>query len=353
MRKVRKQEPMHPRRDHTCSAFSLMELIVSVTIMSVVLVATGSAVVLASKSLPSANSSCDLSISAAGAADQLATELHSAVSMEQYSPTMIEFTVERNAQKHIIRYEWSGNPGDPLTRRYDGGTIINVLDDVQDFVLTANRPTSAQTQTQESGEICLLDNRTSCVDPFAINMNNWVGQYFLPSFPVEATSWRVTRVLISARLHGTVNGLTMVQLRPVGSDGLPTSTVLSEQVMDEGALTKTFTDQEFSFSNAGGLVPGSALSLVLQWVSDADSADALYNSAAGSGLLTTSTGGGSWVMYAGQQLYCAIYGTYTTEQAVQTNTLESVSIAVSTGLEPTIHAETEALILNKLELPEQ
>ncbi|GAH43072.1 unnamed protein product, partial [marine sediment metagenome] len=270
------QEPFTRVNHRTRSAFSLMELIVSAAVISVVMVAIGSAVVLASKALPSANSSTDLSVSAAAISDQITTELHSAVSITQWSATMIEFTVKRGGQEHTIRYEWPGSPGDPLARAFDGGAPLTVMENVQDFALTYHRKTTAETRMAESSEILLLNNQTAYETPYAIDKKNWIGQYFAPSLPPDAATWRVTRVSLRARSHEATRGLTRVQLRIADPAHLPTGTVLEEQVMTESNLTPAFTTREFSFANASGLAPNEGLCLVLQWSKDTYSADVSY-----------------------------------------------------------------------------
>jgi len=118
---------------------TLIELLVSIAITTVLMLAIGTCLLIATQAMPNANGPANQIIVTSEVAKQLATELQHAVSINSRSATMIEFTVaDRDADEvpEVIRYEWSGTPGDPLTRRYNGGSVIEVLDSVQEFNLS-------------------------------------------------------------------------------------------------------------------------------------------------------------------------------------------------------------------------
>ena len=118
---------------------TLVELLVSIAITSVLMLAIGSVMLVATHAFPDVNGPANAIIVASEVAEQLATELQYAVSINSRSATMIEFTVaDRDTDEvaETIRYEWSGTPGDPLTRQYNAGTAVNVLDSVQEFNLS-------------------------------------------------------------------------------------------------------------------------------------------------------------------------------------------------------------------------
>jgi len=75
---------------------------VTVAIVSILTVSIASAILLATHALPDADNAAFPSTDVAMTADQIAGELYSAVSVTQYSPTMIEFTVNRGGADHTI-----------------------------------------------------------------------------------------------------------------------------------------------------------------------------------------------------------------------------------------------------------
>lgn len=119
--------------------FTLIELTVALSISSILLMAVGSIIVLATKALPGPNDSNVLLLKSKPIATQIESDLQESVSINSASSTAIEFTVndrDGDSNPETIRYEWSGTPGAALTRQYNGGIVHNVLDSVQEFGLT-------------------------------------------------------------------------------------------------------------------------------------------------------------------------------------------------------------------------
>jgi len=115
------------------TAFSLIELVVVVAIMSVIMLGMGSAMLIASYAVPAADDPVSGAIVGARATDAIAAELQYAVSVRDSNATMIKFAVADRSGNDVpetIRYQWSGTPGDPLNRQYNGGTALPVLANV-------------------------------------------------------------------------------------------------------------------------------------------------------------------------------------------------------------------------------
>ena len=120
-------------RGHT-----LIEMLISVSIISIIMLGMGSVMLVAVRALPDAGSPANTIITASEAAEQLASELQFAITFSVRDTNTVEFTVADRSGDDVpetIRYAWSGIEGDPLTRQYNGGTVINVCEDVQLFEL--------------------------------------------------------------------------------------------------------------------------------------------------------------------------------------------------------------------------
>jgi len=118
---------------------TLVELLVSIAVTMVLMLAIGSTMLIATHAFPDVNGPANVIIVASEAAEQLAAELQYAVTFTERTANAVEFTVaDRNADEapETIRYEWSGTAGDPLTRQYNGASIVAVLDSVQEFNLS-------------------------------------------------------------------------------------------------------------------------------------------------------------------------------------------------------------------------
>ncbi|MCH8823954.1 MAG: prepilin-type N-terminal cleavage/methylation domain-containing protein [Planctomycetes bacterium] len=328
--------------------FTLLEIVTSLTIMSVLVVAMGSALIVASRGLPDPNSPLAENISSARMIDQIAAELQYAFTVNNASTTGIEFIVERNGSPVTINYSWSGLAGDPLVRQYDGGTPVDLFPSVTDFNLSYDLGAAVFiTLPTEGSEIELAKYAPilySGLD-YKIKELNWLGQYFKPILELDAVSWRVTRVVFRAREHGPNDGLTLVQIRTVDDAELPTSTIIEQSVMIEADLGASYTWRQFVFNNVANISPGHGLYLVLQWVQSKNSAVVEYV-ADPTGFVTTTDGGLNWSFNSDKSLIYYIYGKITMpgEQAYP---IRSVQIGLDTGQVDTTRLQTTALLLNQ------
>ena len=344
---------------HHRSAFTLVEVVMSLAIMAVLMTGIASAVLLASQALPQADNPSAALVSGAQAADQIAGDLYCALSFSRRTTEDLEFTVaDRSGDDapETIRYAWSGTPGDPLTRQYNGGTVANLVEDVREFELsygltTVTEQPSPETKESAEQELIRYDGAVNLAD-YAITDQDWIGQYFMPTFPGDATEWSVTRVKFKARICGAAKGITAVQLRlPVG--GKPGPTVLDEVPMEEAGLGEAYLWQEFAFSNASGLSPTQGLTLVLAMIKkDTHLADIQYDAGGGEDMLTTSNAGSSWTQHHHSMLYY-VYGTVTTTTTpdpVVREWLDAVGITLRVGEESSARVDTAVQILNQPEV---
>jgi len=123
---------------HLRRGFTLVEMVLSMAVMTVLLGGISSAMILASRAVPDLETPLKAKTDGYHAADGLASELFAAQTITSRFATVVEFTVaDRNADAiaETIRYAWSGIYGQPLTRRYNNGTIDTVLENVYQFDL--------------------------------------------------------------------------------------------------------------------------------------------------------------------------------------------------------------------------
>jgi len=340
---------------------TLAELLVSMALMTIVLGGIASALVVASHALPGQCSPAAAALQMSDVADRIADDLAYAQSFTQRSSTAVQFVVpdrDGDTLPDTIRYAWSGTAGDPLTRQYKSGTAVTILEGVQQFNLAYDLRTESVVSAgapQEGAEY-LLSSYTGALDlrDYSIQWDNWIGQYFVPSLPPSAISWRVTRVKFWARASGLPVELTWVQLRTASSDRKPTSTVLEEVQMPELTLTLVYVLKEFSFANVSGLTPGQGLCLVLKHSgSGADSAGILYDDNQGPGLLYTGTGdrGANWTYDVGRSMQYYVYGRVVTPGPPQTTTryyVTGVRVALAGKSAPRV--ETSIRVVNTPEV---
>ncbi len=119
--------------------FTLVELTMSMAIMTILMGTMTSVIVVASHAIPDSQDPITKKIKAMEIVDLMASEIFYANAITEASVNSVTFTVADRghgaAGPETIRYEWSGTPGDPLTRQYNGGTVTTIIDDVQLFTL--------------------------------------------------------------------------------------------------------------------------------------------------------------------------------------------------------------------------
>ena len=118
---------------------TLAELVVSMTIMTILMGAMTSVILMASHALPTGQSPLEKKTQAADIVDQSAGDLVFATTFIFSDADTVRFNVPDRghgaAGPETMRYSWSGTPGDPLTHRYNGCPDITLCEDVQDFSL--------------------------------------------------------------------------------------------------------------------------------------------------------------------------------------------------------------------------
>jgi len=119
--------------------FTVVEMVLSMAVMTVLLGGIASALVIAARAVPGTATPMSLTVDGYHAAERLASALYAAQTITARSDKSIMFTVaDRNADSNpeTIRYMWSGVAGQPLNRQYNGGAPGAVLDNVYQFNLT-------------------------------------------------------------------------------------------------------------------------------------------------------------------------------------------------------------------------
>lgn len=341
--------------------FTLIELVVSLSVMTILMAGIASALVIASRALPDRDSPVSVAVDAAEIVERITAELYDAQSFGVRSATSVAFTVQDrtgDGNPDTIRYAWSGTPGAPLTRKVNLALPYTVLENVQEFALSYDvRSVTEQPppESNESAEFVLSSHSVALLPgSYSITATNWAGQYFTPSLPQGTESWRVTRVRIQAARAGAPNGVTAVRLELPNASNLPTGNIVgTPALMYESNLANSFGWEEFSFNNVSGLNPNSGLCLVLALhTSDTILADVRYDTG-GTNRLTTSNGGSTWSKSLLTGMLYVVYGTATTVSQppeVTRHYLTGVRVALRVGTDASRRLETGTAILNEPEV---
>ena len=357
------QQPEHTEARRVKHGFTLVELVVAVAVTGIILLGMGSSMMIASRAMPDARSRTATTLAAGEAVEQIVTDLQYAVSVSQRSANMIEFAVpdrDGNDVPETIRYAWSGTAGTPLTRQYNGGTLVNVLTDVREFGFSYYLKTiSTQIpQGTESAETILASySATKNLYDYPIMDTERYAEYFVPSLPANTISWKVTRVVLTAKLDGATDGQASVQLQLPTLGKQPSGIVLEEKTLLESTLLSNYRDQEFTFSVTQGLSPAQGLCVVIKWIANGTACRVRGRSssvtATNLSLAKSTNRGASWSALASQSLLFTVYGTATTAGTPQTQTtyyLEGVDIKLRASSDAQSIVQTGVRLLNRPEV---
>ncbi len=263
------ESPADRRSNAKRTAFTLIEMVVSLSIISIIFLAMGSVMLMSAKAIPTSDDTALKTFNSIDIVQQLTDELQTATSIAATTNKSIAFTVpdrDNDGDDEMLAYFWSGNAGDPLIRIYNGGASVNVLPQVYEFNLVYDVKIMNQPDiVTESSEYLLssYDSYDSLADlgDAHVHHDKWWGQYFKPTFPANTTSWSVTRVHISAR-EDDEEVPTIISLRlPNYNNTKPSSTVVDSFTMAGKTLKKDYLWWEVPFTSATSLAPDKGLFL--------------------------------------------------------------------------------------------
>ena len=365
------------------SSFTLVELVASVTIGGILLGGMGSAILIASHALPGRNTTTDAILRASEVVEQMTGELHCAVTFTQRSATMVEIKVpdrDGDLAQETIRYAWSGIPGDPLTRQYNAGTIVNVAEDVQEFdlgyTITTVTTTDTIIGTFTSGEILLgsfdgWSGLTETPQDVGVDSDYWAAESFsAASIPTDANKVTITRALLKLR-QGALGGAGTfsVAIHRTQGGGNPRphqNTMGTPVVRSASTLSAGYLWEEFVFSDATANNANKSIVIVVKGTAAAGvqgDAEILryYNNTApqlGTIAFWTSNGGGSWDpkknVQDDYQFPFYVYGEYETPTYILIDVTHYYLVSVDIKLRLSTYAgtrvESAAQVLNAPEV---
>lgn len=126
--------------------FTLIEMVVSLAAASVLMVGLSSTIFIALRASDKSNTPGGAILEGHALLCDMTAELRTAQAITEQAATAITVTVpdreDADTNLETIRYAWSGTPGDPLTRQYNGGNVANVAEDVHDFGIQYYQPAS-------------------------------------------------------------------------------------------------------------------------------------------------------------------------------------------------------------------
>lgn len=333
------------------AAFTLIETVAATGIAGILLTGLASAVLVSLR----ANQMPDYVRNTLDASDVLADmadEARYAIYISERSDKLLQFTVpdmDEDGLDDVIRYEWSGTPGDPLERTFNFDSPITIVEDVQQFDL------SYLLRSQDEQFTGLVDSSEVKFTEYAgdvaktqrdVRFDQWLGQYFHPDdftvtpLPANAVSWKVTKVTLENRESWPLWGRSWIQLREATGGKTPTSTIYQQRLLWEFTLSG-WADRSYSFWNIPQMHRSQGMCLVVEWIGSGIPVSLRSDNAAG-GALRSIDQGATFTYYSDQTLRYKVYGTYRTPGGTQTVTRKFVtgvrgSVQIGTSSRAALH----------------
>ncbi len=227
-------------------AFTLLELSLSLMIVATVTLALGSAVVIASRAVPTDDAPGLAATEQMRALQQIRLDIGEALFFRKLTATGAEVILsDRNgdgASERIV-YDWDGIAGHALTRSINGGSSEVLIPRVQDFTIkrhtrTASRTIQGALREQNESPISRYTN-TSSPKSAKPDGTYAVGVSFTPEVPVGTERWRLVGVDVYASEEKVNDGKLLVRLCEADANNLPTNTILAEVAVPEIAFEPT------------------------------------------------------------------------------------------------------------------
>jgi prepilin-type N-terminal cleavage/methylation domain-containing protein len=318
------------RSPRSASAFTLIEMLISLAIMAVIAAALGATIVLASRALDQQAGPGASTVAARRASDRLLGEVAVATAFSERTASAVTFSVpdrDGDGTPETIRYAWSGVAGEPLTRQFNDGVPDVVAEDVRQFdlgylVRTVDPPAAREIESAEQVLIAHDNAPEGTLQEKPVRNKEGGGAYFRPKLPANALRWKVTRVEFVARRSsllatGSIScDVTSAtgSLQP-GTEVLDTATVASTSL----PLLPQWKSVSFSSARLQGLSPGVGLCFVVRSGDNGVQAFVQYES--GGDPMTANTHWLAWDSTRGwsaaqdvSDMRIKVWGTITTTQ---------------------------------------
>ncbi len=231
------------------NGFTLIEMAVSLSIMSVVMLGLGSTVLIATNAANTGSSTNGKTADAGEVVQRITADLQFAKSFIEREQTAITFTVPDRTGDTVdetLRYAWSGIAGDPLTFEYNkSGTSAILLEDVHrlDFGYMLTKVTPAVVSGTEGAEQLLIGHYNApgaSQEDRVISGILWGAQYFHPTLAADAISWKVIRVQLAMARAGRAQSNLTFELRTATPSKTPGATVLASESFSERLLSPVY-----------------------------------------------------------------------------------------------------------------
>lgn len=248
---------------------SLMEMMISLSMLTVILGASISLILISARAMSSEASNVGSdAVVARAATDQILDDLKMATAITEQTSRAITMKVpdrDGDNAEETIRYAWSGVAGAPLTRQYNARAAATLATNVTSLnfsylAKTAGKPPPVTSPTQT------LYEKASTIELKDLELSNSksVCAYVQQTLPENTISRTISRVRVQMRMDGVSTGTISATLHYADANKAPTGPALQTASVAIVSLVDAMSWVTFDFSTPPNLDPKRAFCVVLK-----------------------------------------------------------------------------------------
>ncbi len=315
---------MNARTATARHALSLVEMMISLSMLTVILGASVSLILISARAMSSEASNVGSdAVVARAAADQILDDLKMATAITEQSATAITMKVpdrDGDNAEETIRYAWSGVAGAPLTRQYNARAAATLASNVTSLNFSYLAKTAGKPPPIESANQTLfLHNASSNLLLTDLSSTKGVAAYFKPTLDAKAVSWKIKQVDLRTERDLLSTGTLTVAVKYADANKKPTGAALQTATVAIVDLLGASSYTSVAFTTPADLDPAMGVCVtVTASVLLGNGGRIQYDNAntdTKTALMTTSDGGSTWATPSStQSLQTRFTGTVTTQE---------------------------------------
>ena len=248
-----------------CTGFTLIEMVTSLVILGILMLALGSVMVMANKATSDGAVRNVAQLQSCDAASQITDDLNVALTFSQSSATAVTFTVpDRLAAgtPQTVTYSWTGVTGDPLLRQFNNGASTALLLNVQKFNMGFNQRLMGPIAGPAEQVIFYHDAVIGTAKDYKLDNKNWGSQYFVPSLPLGTNSYTLTRVRFLLKTGKQSDAVSVGVILP-DANFRPTGSTVAQTTLYESGMSSSYEWIDAAFAGLSNQNPLQPLCIVL------------------------------------------------------------------------------------------
>lgn len=338
-----------PRLGHT-----LLEMLLSLVLLSIVMASVGSAVMFASQAVPDDSSPAGSLLVDAAALSRIAEDLASAqYVIEQTSQAVTVVVPDRTGDgiPDRLRYAWSGRPGDSLFFQLNDASAVVFVEAVEVFNLSYEQASVTATfpgPIERSDSEFLLAQETALIPSnTALNGTTAISQPFEATMGSSAIAYEPTRLEWYTRKSATTDGAIPIAIQDLDAN-VPIGDDHASVTVQESDLPASVDWHSAVFTATSWLPAGEEKGIVFKPGAGTASRARMYYNALSTPYHVSTDSGASWAQGPGGALLFRLYGyeiTQDNETLVSQQHAKSVSISLQSVAEDRSPLSRQVLLM--------